>query len=95
MGVQYVFFLSCRVHFDKYKIQYTLVSKKGYGYIYIYSLYRFYSPRIENLNLLVRIKSLNLFLYSSLRKAKKFTGPNQVLLILGLRTGTHREGCFY
>jgi len=63
--------------------------------IYIYSLYRFYSPRIENLNLLVRIKSLNLFLYSSLRKAKKFTGPNQVLLILGLRTGTHREGCFY
>ena len=39
------------------------------------------TPWNENFNLLVRIKSLNLFLYRSLNK---FTGPNKVLLVLDL-----------
>jgi hypothetical protein len=51
-----------------------------------------HSPRIENFNLLVRINFLNLFLYSSLKKYEKFTGPNKVywswaggpVLIVGL-----------
>jgi hypothetical protein len=38
------------------------------------------TPWNENFNLLVRIKSLNLFLYRSLNK---FTGLNKVLLVLG------------
>jgi hypothetical protein len=44
----------------------------------------------ENLNLLVEIKFLNLFLYF-LIKTEKFTGPNKVLLVLGRRTGADRE----
>jgi len=47
----------------------------------------FYSPRNENLNLLVRIKFFNLFLI----KTEKITGPYKVLLVLGQRTGAHRE----
>jgi hypothetical protein len=43
-----------------------------------------YSPRNENLNLLVRIKSLNLFLCSSYKKLKN-------LLVLSQRTGAHCE----
>ena len=49
------------------------------------------SPRNEHFNWLVRIKFLNLFLYSSLKKNEKFTGPNKVLLVLGRRTCAHRE----
>ena len=43
----------------------------------------FYSPWNESLNLLIRIKFFNLFLYSSKKKLKKLTGPNNVLLALG------------
>ena len=43
-----------------------------------------YSPRNENLNLLVRIKSWNLFLCSSYKKLK-------ILLVLSQRTGAHCE----
>jgi len=50
------------------------------------------SPRNENLNLLVRIKFLNLF-YIYLNKNWKFTGRNQVLLVLGQRTSAYREDC--
>ena len=42
----------------------------------------------ETLNLLIRIKFLNLFLYNI-----KFTGLDNVLLFLGCRTGAHREEC--
>ena len=52
------------------------------------------SPRNENLNLLVQIISLNIFLYSSLiKKIENFTFPNKCLLVLGRRTGAHREDC--
>jgi hypothetical protein len=43
----------------------------------------------ENLNLLLWIKLFNL-LYIYLNKTEKFTGPNNVLLVLGRRTGAHR-----
>ena len=46
------------------------------------------SPRNKNLNLLVRIKFLNLFLHSS---SKKCIGQNKVSLVMGRRTGTHCE----
>jgi hypothetical protein len=46
--------------------------------------------RNENLNLLVQIKFLNLFLYGSLKK-NCFTGTNKALLVLGRRTGAHHE----
>ena len=39
----------------------------------------------------VWIKSLNLFLV--FKKTEKFTGPNKVWLVLGLRIGAHREDC--
>jgi hypothetical protein len=51
------------------------------------------SPQNENFNLLVRIKSLNLFLYSSLKKLKYLLVSNKVLLVLVQRTGAHREEC--
>jgi hypothetical protein len=51
------------------------------------------SPRNENLNLLVQIISLNIFLYSSKKKPEKFTCPNKGLLVLGWGTGAHREDC--
>ena len=54
----------------------------------------YYSPRNENFSLMVRIKSLNLFIiYSSKKKKKKkkFTNPNKVLLVLGRRIGAHCE----
>ena len=51
------------------------------------------SPQNENFNLQVRIKFLNLFLYSSQIKAEKFTDPNKVLLVLGRKTDAHREDC--
>jgi hypothetical protein len=41
------------------------------------------SPRNENLNLLVGIKFLNLFLYISKIKTEIFSGLNKVLLVLG------------
>ena len=42
------------------------------------------SPRNENLNLLLRIKFLNLFYIIHIYiKIEKFTGPNKVLLVLG------------
>ena len=45
------------------------------------------SPQNENLNLLVRIKSLNIFLYNSFKKTEKCIGPNKVFLVLGGWTG--------
>ena len=51
------------------------------------------SPRNQNLNFLVRIKILNFFLYYSKIKTEKLTDPNKVLLVLGCRTGGHREVC--
>jgi len=52
------------------------------------------SPRNENLNLLLQIKFLNLFYIIHIYiKIEKFTGPNKVLLVLGWRTGGHREDC--
>ena len=47
----------------------------------------FNSPRNENFNLLVQIKSLNIEKVK--KKTEKFTGLNKVLLVLGLRTGAH------
>ena len=44
----------------------------------IFYLYKYYNPRNENLNLLVRIKFLNLFLYSSLKQIEKSSGPSKV-----------------
>ena len=58
-----------------------------------YICHRF-SPRNENLNLLVQIKFLNsFFIYSSnfFIKTEKITGPNKVLLVLGPRTVAHCE----
>jgi hypothetical protein len=49
------------------------------------------SAVIENLNLLVEIKFLNLFLYSYKKITLKFTVPNKVLLVLGQRTDAHCE----
>ena len=46
-----------------------------------------YSLRKYNLNLLVPIKFLNLFLYSSLKKKpENYTGSNKVLLVLRWKT---------
>jgi hypothetical protein len=55
------------------------------------------SPQNENLNLLVQIKFLNLLHTCNiyLNKNWKFTGPNKVLLVLGRRTGAHREDMIY
>jgi hypothetical protein len=50
-----------------------------------------YSPRKENLNLLVRSKFLNFFFYIALNKNWNFTGPNRYLLFFGRRTGAHTE----
>ena len=44
----------------------------------------FYSPRNENLNLLIRIKFLNLFLYSSKKKTEKIYWSEQRFTGLGL-----------
>ena len=52
-----------------------------------------HSPRNENLNLLVGIKFLNLFLYISKIKTEIFSGLNKVLLVLGWRTCAYREDC--
>ena len=52
-----------------------------------------YSPRNENLNLLVRIRFYNLFYISKFIKTEKFTGLNKVLLVFGQRSGIHREDC--
>ena len=54
----------------------------------------YFSPRNENLNLLVLIKFLNLFLYSCKQKLKKIIGPSKDLLVLVQRTGAHREDCY-
>jgi hypothetical protein len=43
------------------------------------------------LNLLVGIKFLNLFLYTSKIKTEIFSGLNKVLLVLGWRTCAYRE----
>lgn len=52
-----------------------------------------FSPRNEHLNLLVRFKFLNLFYIYVFIKTEKFTVPNKVLLVLGQKTGAHREDC--
>ena len=52
-----------------------------------------HSPRNENLNLLVGIKFLNLFLYTSKIKTEIFSGLNKVLLVLGWRTCAYCEDC--
>ena len=52
-----------------------------------------YSPRNENLNLLVRIKFLNLFLYSSKYKLKNLLVRTKFYWSLGRRTSAHREDC--
>ena len=53
------------------------------------------SPRNKNLNLLVQIKFLNLFLYTVhflvQNKNWNCTGPNQILLVLGQMTCAHHE----
>jgi hypothetical protein len=53
-----------------------------------------YCPRNENLNLLVRIKFLNLFLYIFKKKLKNLLVLNKVLLVLGWRTGAHYADCY-
>jgi hypothetical protein len=51
------------------------------------------SPRNENMNLLIRIKFLNLLHIYVLIKTEKFTVRNKVLLVLGWRTSAHHEDC--
>ena len=52
----------------------------------IWWTYGLHFSQNENVNLLVRIKFLNLFLYRSLKKTEKCTGPNKILLVFGRRT---------
>ena len=37
--------------------------------------------------------NLWIYFYIVLKKTEKFTGPNKVLLVLGLKIGAHREDC--
>ena len=74
--------------------KYVISSQKWNAYLSWWWNYEFVltlanSSRNENLSLLVWIKFLNLFLYTS--KNWKNYRSNKVLLILGQRTGINRE----
>ena len=57
--------MDCKI--PKYNLHITYVVLPDYVFFHFKSLFLFplYSPQNENLNLMVRIKFLNLFLYSS------------------------------